>query len=137
LLGVDLLPLARRRFDPHRHQRVRKTMAYYYAGASIDRHHHSLIQLQHPQINTGKTCTVVAMSSCCAASAVTGPIDATTVVLSRSPACSPPSIVTKFLTANALAWEASMSLCDETDCLRPPFSFDTRFMPVASGHIVQ
>ena len=39
---------------------------------------------------------------CAAASAVTGPIDATTVVRSRSAAGSAPSTVTKFRTADAL-----------------------------------
>ena len=46
--------------------------------------------------------TVVSMPSCCAASAVTGPIDATTVVRSRSAAGSSPSIFTKFRTVDAL-----------------------------------
>ena len=45
---------------------------------------------------------VVVMPSCAAASAVTGPIDATTVVCSRSAACSAPSILTKLRTADAL-----------------------------------
>ena len=42
------------------------------------------------------------MPSCCAASAVTGPIDATTVVRSRSAACSSPKIFAKFWTVLAL-----------------------------------
>ena len=44
----------------------------------------------------------VAMPYCSAASAVTGPIDATAVVRSRSAACSAPNTCTKFLTVDAL-----------------------------------
>ena len=45
---------------------------------------------------------VVWMLHCAAASAVTGPIDATTVVRSRSAAGSAPSTRTKLRTADAL-----------------------------------
>jgi hypothetical protein len=54
--------------------------------------------------------TVVSMPSCCAASAVTGPIDATTVVRSRSAICSSPKIFAKFLTVLALV-NVTASIC--------------------------
>src|SRR5688500_6717631 len=44
----------------------------------------------------------VLMPYCSAASAVTGPIDATFVAFSRSAACSAPKIWTKFITVDAL-----------------------------------
>ena len=47
-------------------------------------------------------CTVTVMPSCVAASAVTGPMAATTVVRSRSAACSAPRSCAKLRTADAL-----------------------------------
>ena len=44
----------------------------------------------------------VLMPYCSAASAVTGPIDATVVAFSKSDDCSAPKICTKFLTVDAL-----------------------------------
>ena len=63
------------------------------------------------------------MPSCCAASAVTGPMDATTVACRRSAACSWPSIATKFLTVEALVnVTASISSIEQhaVDIVSPP-----------------
>ena len=59
---------------------------------------------------------VEVMPSCCAASAVTGPIDATTVPDRRSGACSSPSALTKWRTDDALV-NVTASTCRSSSSL--------------------